>query len=263
VTIGADGRFVYTVTDATPRHRDSFQFLATDLQGLVSETVTVELTNVNAGILPTPGGPNQSEDNDRADEETFDNSGVSLSTAGGDEDDEDDIVVPGAVVADQLSIIGLDVTGKTTGSNGIDDAESESFGAYFESLQTGRTYAYRDSSSVADEAIQFAIDRRTVRSAGAIEFDLDVLASVFLDELDASKQQYVFNQFEVGTPEIAASAATLLTMSYLVWNMASGILLSTFMSSLPAWSSFDVLPVIDGSEVGRDDGESIEQMVDA
>ena len=59
------------------------------------------------------------------------------------------------------------------------------------------------------------------------------------------------------------SAASLLTVGYLVWNLGSGLLVSTFLSSLPTWSALDVLPVISKSAIDDEDDESIEQIVDA
>jgi hypothetical protein len=61
-------------------------------------------------------------------------------------------------------------------------------------------------------------------------------------------------------PEIAASAASFLTVGYLAWIIRGGVLLTTFMSSVPAWSSFDIQSLIESASGGD---ESIEQMVDS
>lgn len=84
------------------------------------------------------------------------------------------------------------------------------------------------------------------------------LAALMWDDLDSAKRDFMMGQVQLGVPTIAASAASFLTVGYLAWIIRGGVLLTTFMSSVPAWSSFDILSVI---ETGGKD-ESIEQMVD-
>lgn len=85
-------------------------------------------------------------------------------------------------------------------------------------------------------------------------------AGLMWDDLDSAKRDFMMGQVQLGVPTIAASAASFLTVGYLAWIVRGGVLLTTFMSSVPAWSSFDILSVID-SGTRRD--ESIEQMVDS
>ncbi|HYC44258.1 MAG TPA: cadherin-like domain-containing protein [Burkholderiales bacterium] len=71
-------------------------------------------------------------------------------------------------------------------------------------------------------------------------------------------------RIESGT--IAATAATSLGLSvgYVIWVLRGGVLLSTLVSSLPAWRLVDPLPVL-GRMDAEDDGEgddSLESLVD-
>lgn len=53
-----------------------------------------------------------------------------------------------------------------------------------------------------------------------------------------------------------------LSAGYVVWLARSGILLSSVLSSLPAWRFIDPLPVLSGAQAeGVDDDESLEEMV--
>jgi hypothetical protein len=71
-------------------------------------------------------------------------------------------------------------------------------------------------------------------------------------------------RIESGT--IAATAATSLGLSvgYVIWVLRGGVLLSTLVSSLPAWRLVDPLPVL-GRMEGEDDADaddSLESLVD-
>jgi hypothetical protein len=59
------------------------------------------------------------------------------------------------------------------------------------------------------------------------------------------------------------STSGLLTFGYLAWGIRAGALVSTFIS-LPAWSQFDPLPVIEKGIPGNliEDDESLERLVD-
>ncbi len=269
ITISPDGRFSYSATGTSPNDRDSFQFIAIDSQGLQSEVVTVQLNLVNATAVSNTNdneddNEDTSENNDSNDEQSegSDESSTTTAIVGQEPGDGNDA----SQVGDSLVPISTGVNASTDTAiefNDFDSNETGDFESDSVSAQSSRTYSYVLNNDENQLFNSFSLDRNYRRSVRVAQFDVDVLASAFLDELESSKQQYLHNRLAVGAPEVAASAATLLTMGYLAWNMASGILLSTFMSSLPAWSSFDVLPVIASSAISSDDGESIEQMVDA
>ncbi|HYH41033.1 MAG TPA: hypothetical protein VD867_03535, partial [Burkholderiales bacterium] len=83
-----------------------------------------------------------------------------------------------------------------------------------------------------------------------------------LDQLrDSMKDQ---TRLEAAT--VAATAATGMSLSvgYVVWLLRGGALLSTFLSSLPAWRFIDPLPVLgrmDEDDDGDDADDSLESMV--
>ena len=91
------------------------------------------------------------------------------------------------------------------------------------------------------------------------QFESTLFAGLVWDNLDSAKQEFLTQQMQIGVPEIAASAASFLTVGYLAWVIRGGVLLTTFVSSMPAWSNFDILSVIENASAG----ESIEQMVDS
>ncbi|MDH3537175.1 MAG: hypothetical protein OER87_15640, partial [Gammaproteobacteria bacterium] len=69
-----------------------------------------------------------------------------------------------------------------------------------------------------------------------------------------------------GTEKVIGSSLTVtagLSVGYVVWLARSGILLSSVLSSLPAWRFIDPLPVLGGMQGGSegDDEESLESMV--
>ena len=90
------------------------------------------------------------------------------------------------------------------------------------------------------------------------EFESSLMGGVVWDDLDSAKRDFMMHQLQIGVPAIAASAASFLTVGYLAWIIRGGVLLTTMMSSIPAWSSFDILSVLESA----DGDESIEQMVD-
>ena len=246
--------------------------MALILKGLRSEVVTVDLNTANEIVIPGSGNANRDNEVERAEptddddssddsEDVNENNNLTSSMVSGRDNDEDNLppnIEPALVsggVASQLE--------SPTGFNDFDDAETPVNELDILSNSSARTYSYSFNLDEIDLVNQLSVDQNIRRATQAIQFDVNVLASAFLDELDSSKQHFISDRLAIGTPEVAVSAASLLTVGYFVWNMGSGILLSTFMSSLPTWAAFDVLPVISSSANDDEDDESIEQMVDA
>ena len=58
------------------------------------------------------------------------------------------------------------------------------------------------------------------------------------------------------------SAGTGFSVGYIIWLLRGGILLSSVLSSLPAWRNIDPLPVLSSFSSSTDeDDESIESLV--
>jgi len=69
------------------------------------------------------------------------------------------------------------------------------------------------------------------------------------------------------TEKVIGSSLTVtagFSVGYVVWLARSGVLLSSVLSSLPAWRFIDPLPVLSGLHSGKSDGdeESLESMVE-
>jgi hypothetical protein len=60
-----------------------------------------------------------------------------------------------------------------------------------------------------------------------------------------------------------AAVSTSFSVGYVVWMLKGGSLLSTVLSSIPAWQTFDPLPVLESFEENGDleDGESLASLV--
>ena len=68
-----------------------------------------------------------------------------------------------------------------------------------------------------------------------------------------------FHDWQIGGA-IAASAG--ISVGYVLWTIRGGYLLASVLSSMPAWSTFDPLPILDQLEGKTDEGESLEGMID-
>ena len=265
VTIDGNGNVIYQLTAPSSSGQDSFQVVAIDSGQLQSEIVSVDLNVIDEFAIP--GSSNEfTEDTDSNDD-------------GSDSRDSDEdenpappmILMPNTAepspAPDSLPSLVSDgvisASDNTIEFDGFDDEETTQIGSDNLSSRSDRTYGYSFNAEDIELIRHLSLDQNNRRLTRSIEFDADVLASAFLDQLDSSTQHYINDRVAIGTPEVAVSAASLLTVGYLVWNLGSGILVSTFMSSLPTWASFDVLPVISSAVTEHEEDESIEQMVDA
>jgi len=83
-----------------------------------------------------------------------------------------------------------------------------------------------------------------------------------LDDQRDQLQNSLPTRVEFATPAVAISSG--LSVGYLVWLVRGGVLLGSVMSSMPAWRTFDPLPVLDNlSGDDNDDSETLESMVEA
>ncbi len=124
--------------------------------------------------------------------------------------------------------------------------------------ESGGGYSYNNRSEEAS-VISFARAVVATNVNQVSEFETTLLAALAWDDLDNAKHDFIINNLDIGVPKFVASAASLLTVGYLGWIIRGGVLLTTFMSSIPAWSSFDITSVLEAAS----GDESIEQMVDS
>ena len=59
-------------------------------------------------------------------------------------------------------------------------------------------------------------------------------------------------QLVLGT---TTAAATALSVGYIVWLVRGGSLFASLLASIPAWSSFDPLPVLDSHTESDKEGD--------
>ena len=80
---------------------------------------------------------------------------------------------------------------------------------------------------------------------------------------DSLHQGTTFEKTVVGS---TLAVSTGVSVGYVLWLIRGGMLLSSVLSSLPAWRFIDPLPVLanlnQGSQEEGDDGESLESVVD-
>jgi hypothetical protein len=101
-----------------------------------------------------------------------------------------------------------------------------------------------------------------VRTAEAVRSTLEKTA--FAKELDKVRQdvqEQARHEEQVVSSAIVGS--TGLSVGYLIWLLRSGTLLSSLLSSLPAWRTLDPFPVLSrlGEEEDDEDDDSLEALV--
>ena len=88
--------------------------------------------------------------------------------------------------------------------------------------------------------------------------------SDFTDSLDLLREQVQenieFNKIVIGS---SLSVTTGLSIGYVIWLIRGGVLLSTVLSSLPAWRMIDPLPIVArlNDSLDNDEGDSLESLV--
>lgn len=86
-----------------------------------------------------------------------------------------------------------------------------------------------------------------------------------LNSMDHVKKEMVgdiaFNQTVLGS---AIAVSTGLSVGYVVWLVRGGMLLSTLLSSMPAWQILDPLPILarKNKDDSSEDDESLESILD-
>lgn len=110
---------------------------------------------------------------------------------------------------------------------------------------------------------------RIFTSAAAIEEKL-ANSIHFAEYLSRLAETVEKNPVLVGftMPVYASAGAGLLTVGYVAWLVRGGVLLTSFISSLPSWQSFDPLPVLENAGEGEDETSdqgdtSIAELVDS
>ena len=129
-----------------------------------------------------------------------------------------------------------------------------------------------DNSEVPREtsvAKPVGVDTLLIKLREQLEFFDDPMqligAESFITKLNDMREALV-SETE-NTEKVIGSSLTVtagFSVGYVVWLARSGVLLSSVLSSLPAWRFIDPLPVLAGLQGGKgdDDEESLESMVE-
>lgn len=86
----------------------------------------------------------------------------------------------------------------------------------------------------------------------------------YADRVESSVNQVEDQSIRVTSAIIGGTTAvsTGLSLGYLAWTLRSGILMTSLLSSLPAWRFIDPLPILESQrKLTDDDDESLESMV--
>ncbi|MDJ0776571.1 MAG: DUF4347 domain-containing protein [Gammaproteobacteria bacterium] len=126
----------------------------------------------------------------------------------------------------------------------------------------------RDETRAADRPGPTGAESLLLRLREQIEFYNDPLqligADTFITRLNDMREELISET--ANTEKVVGSSLTVtagLSVGYVVWLARSGVLLSSALSSLPAWRFIDPLPVLAGMQTNRadDDEESLESLV--
>lgn len=280
LSLNTDGAFLYS-PDNVFSGLDQFQYLVTD-GSLASDPVTVTLN-----MRITVSGVTTDDTDDHLDDSENLNSYGAIQTAMADgrkysteEDSEND---RGVDVIDPLNSIGTNKHAKNNDADSETDTNAAATTSALESIRNAATDAavnvFLDEVPELDVTQEAA--RRTRREAETTtgtsqqkrasaflfsqittstplfvtsDFQLDP-TQVAQDAEQRRQNEFVFDKIVIGS---AATVSTSLSVGYAVWLLKGGSLLTTFLSSLPAWQSFDPLPVLESAaEESDDDGETL------
>jgi len=261
LSLDGDGSFEYTPIEGYVGN-DSFTYLATD--GLESSNVaTVTLTMP----LPDPppvddqgdGDDGESEQDPGGEDETTDDSQDESGTSEGPVGEGDDLSPSenSPTPLDRNEATSPNTTQQMVTTVVVAPVESDENASATETWQT--TSVDRDNgptdrpSSQHDDAgaehdEPTALDRaaRIQQEYGTLWSQLDTFQEELAEDGTADES---FESFAVGA---TAVSVTGLSVGYVLWLIRGGTLLASLLSSLPAWASFDPLPVLDNFDESED-----------
>ncbi len=258
VFIDSDGSLVF-VPDEGFEGSTSFEYEIGSL-GQLSSTVAVIEVAPPPAITSQPGtNEEENTEPDSEQESVVDpeqNPEGGTAPTGSEGSESEDIVVGtpfarGNGNSDSLA----DIRNAGPVKSEIDDINLDSI----RSLSVA-TYVYASDIETIDSG---SAARQQGNRLAVSQFSSELLAARFVDELDAVQDQF-FTQFDITMPSLAMAGTSFLTVGYLAWMVRGGVLLTTFMSSIPAWRMLDPLAVLESAAMddGADDDQSIGQLVD-
>jgi len=258
LTLGADGSIEYAPDDGFVGN-DSFTYRTTDgLENSGLATVTVQVQ---------PPDPPRDDDPDDGDDSEEDEGSGSDDTGG--EDDMPDSPGDTPDTSDDRDSSHQDPQQETPLAELVFVQELD--GSFYstvslESFTVGKGYysagqpSVRPTNRETDGEQEPAQNQTVVEEQyGLLLEQLDTFQEDLKEDIESDQS---FEGFVVGTTTVGVTG---LTVGYVIWLIRGGTLLASLISSLPAWCSFDPLPVLDrwraSDDQGRDDDISFESLV--
>ncbi|MGB6041744.1 MAG: cadherin-like domain-containing protein, partial [Pirellulales bacterium] len=248
VTLNADGSFDYTPNTGFVG-TDSFTYEVDDGFGN-KDTAQVSLVVIPAAPPPAPPAPDPpTETNDDESDTSEDETELPVPT-GGDTGSDPPGTEPPPKTRDDIAEVGPSLT---LDDQDVDDSsEQESdplsgFGQFVPDVKVPLRAGLLASISLTN----LTTDIFNTELAGAFVTALDHLH----DELDGDD---FFHKAVVGSSMVATTG---LTVGYVIWLIRGGVLLTSLLSSMPAWQLMDPLPVLAMMNDEDDDEDTLESLI--
>jgi VCBS repeat-containing protein len=154
---------------------------------------------------------------------------------------------------------------RSASGNSSQASDDSAFGQQF-----GLAASYQTGVKDLQNQAESRILTRVTASAESLQQEFLATAQFgqYLSKLDSAlKETPLIVGFEM--PAYATAGASLFTVGYVAWLIRGGVLLTSFMSSIPSWQSFDPLPILenagsDSEELAAEGSDtSIAELVDS
>jgi hypothetical protein len=258
IVVNADGTVDYS-HDGSEILADSFSYTILDNSGVVSNTGTIKLNVMNASVLAAL----EVIATDVV-LETPDTSNAENTSSAGDDNN------PVKATADEVTLNATneDVFEASTFAASIGTRRLLDLPAFFQADNEPaerNTIIIRDNDTPTARKVDItAIDHLRAQLTD-FSGPLQVVSSdSFMSKLDDVHEEIVLEnrKFDMVVGSSMSMSAGF-SVGYVIWLVRSGVLMSGLLSSMPAWSFIDPLPVL--ASMGKkdnEDDESLESMVE-
>ncbi|MEL7499693.1 MAG: tandem-95 repeat protein [Planctomycetota bacterium] len=245
---------------------DSYEYQLQGTGGL-SNAAVVQIT-VAPGIASTPTDPTEPTT------ETEGEGEGEGSTTGDDTDDGTSAGGTGTGATTEPnttegetetpSIVGIAGTGEEARAQSLDkivvleSGFGNSDGTFFSLELSNRSYSYSGRSDALTLADIYSSNEVIESSSMLSEFQSQVQVNLFFQDLDQATNTFLSEKLNIGLPEVAVSAASLVTAGYLTWMIRGGVMLTTLVTQPAAYQYFDVGSLLESAS----GGETLESIVD-
>ncbi|MEZ6116497.1 MAG: tandem-95 repeat protein, partial [Pirellulaceae bacterium] len=274
----SDGTFRYTpaIGYAGPV---TFSYLASDGANTSNPiTVTVHVSTVTLPPDPTDGGGSDDTNDDSNSNSNNSSSGDTEDSDTNSTDDETPVEVTSTTVRTPVKPIGNTGTGVVHQGAGKGDSESSSLVSQpLEMDRVDSGFAELDGNSVpssgSDRAELVRVQYRG-RSLPGREFEQ---VDMYEMEVAVAKMDLLWRQYDAVERDVMENLDTEemvvaqlgkvgvgLSMGYVAWTLRSGYLMALLSSSLPTWTRFDPIMILEenGWKRSDEDDESLETIIE-